>query len=301
MLFKPIETIKSMLDQVIVKPGQMIYCTDTGETFFDSSEDGRVSFSDIIFLYTEDARLALIAPLDNKIYFIRSTSTMYTYSETNGWSNLKTLASKVYDSNGNTIEDRVNSITTSKIGMTVKDVVATEDYQKTFTIPFPFTDYLSGGNQLIVQIGASWLNPVRYTISGDQLILGSIETGLEIGRSLSFIFLYNSAAVTPCTNLDGSYITNGSLGIEKVKPTFFDNVIIKTYSSKIIPGANASTIAINIPQYDSTKDSLRVYMDRMRLFADDDFSILGSNINLIGIATTASTKFVFEVDKIIKV
>ena len=83
-----IETIKSSLDSVAKVAGQLIYCTDSLETFYDTSDGSRIQMSDTIYLETEAEREALIAPLNGKIYFIRESGGIWSY-DGEAWVSIK--------------------------------------------------------------------------------------------------------------------------------------------------------------------------------------------------------------------
>ena len=57
-----IETIRDSINAVPEVQGQLIYCTDTMETFYDTSDGVRVQMGDIVYVATEAEREALLAP-----------------------------------------------------------------------------------------------------------------------------------------------------------------------------------------------------------------------------------------------
>jgi hypothetical protein len=323
---KPIETIKSNINTITVVPGQMIKCYDTGELFFDTSESERIQISDIIYINTESQRLSLLAPLNSKLYFVRETNNMYIH-DTENWYLVNnqisitttlnaatatsgvlvvkgnqvipvTMASLVYTTAGATVEDKLKDIT--RVGMLVDRVTATTDKQKTFVIPFPFTNYLENGNHMIIQLGTGWLDPERYTISSGNLVLNESETGVDIGRDVCFIFIYNSTSPGAITNLNGSLITNKTIPIDKVDDNFFNNVCIKTYNYSATPTSGTTSILVDIAEYNPNTDSISVYNGTTKLFKGTNYSLDGKNVNLIGITPDGSQTFNFEVQKITK-
>lgn len=121
----------------------------------------------------------------------------------------RTLSSAVYTESGDSIDVRLKSI--SKVGLAMRHVVATEERQQTFTIPFPFDNYLSEGNSFWLYVGGIMVDERRYYISEDGTTVTFIDTDdyVEKDRTCTFLFWYNSA--TPETGvllvMDGKYIT----------------------------------------------------------------------------------------------
>ena len=121
----------------------------------------------------------------------------------------RSLSTSVYMESGETIDVRLKSI--SKVGLAMRHVIATEERQQTFTIPFPFDNYLSEGNSFWIYVGGIMVDSRRYYISedGTQVTFIDSEDYVEKDRTCTFLFWYNSA--TPDTGvllvMDGKYIT----------------------------------------------------------------------------------------------
>lgn len=121
----------------------------------------------------------------------------------------RSLSTSVYMESGETIDVRLKSI--SKVGLAMRHVIATEERQQTFTIPFPFDNYLSEGNSFWIYVGGIMVDSRRYYISEDatQITFIDSEDYVEKDRTCTFLFWYNSA--TPDTGvllvMDGKYIT----------------------------------------------------------------------------------------------
>lgn len=121
----------------------------------------------------------------------------------------RTLSTAVYTESGDTVDVRLKSI--SKVGLAMRHVVATEERQQTFTIPFPFDNYLSEGNSFWLYVGGIMVDERRYYISEDGTTITFIDSDdyVEKDRTCTFLFWYNSA--TPETGvllvMDGKYIT----------------------------------------------------------------------------------------------
>lgn len=89
---------QSQVDSVPVIAGQLIYTTDTTNTYWDISSTERKRISDIIMLSTESARESILAPLD-KFYFVEETNELWRYSATEDWVQL-TNKRRVIDCGG---------------------------------------------------------------------------------------------------------------------------------------------------------------------------------------------------------
>lgn len=81
------ETVKAKLNTIAIESGNLIYCTDTLETYCDTSTGQRIRTGDIVYLETESNRTVLIAPLTGKIYFVKETNKLYCHNGTD-WVNL---------------------------------------------------------------------------------------------------------------------------------------------------------------------------------------------------------------------
>lgn len=121
----------------------------------------------------------------------------------------RTLSTAVYTEAGESIDVRLKSI--SKVGLAMRHVLATEERQQTFTIPFPFDNYLAEGNSFWLYVGGIMVDERRYYISEDGTTVTFIDADdyVEKDRTCTFLFWYNSA--TPETGvllvMDGKYIT----------------------------------------------------------------------------------------------
>lgn len=80
MIFKPKEVTKSKLSTVPVVAGQMITCSDTGELYFDTSTNQRVSISDFIFCETLTDLEGLQTYLTDKFYLVKEDNSIWRYN-----------------------------------------------------------------------------------------------------------------------------------------------------------------------------------------------------------------------------
>lgn len=79
-IFKPIETCKDNIDNIEVKAGQMISCSDTGELYFDTIHNGRKAISDLIMVESDSVREGLTNPIPNKLYLVLDTKFIWMYN-----------------------------------------------------------------------------------------------------------------------------------------------------------------------------------------------------------------------------
>ena len=81
-----IKVLDSQLANIKIVAGSTIYTRDTGKHFIDISDTERVQISDIIYIDTDRERIALLAPLPDKLYITRDTNKVWIYSvETGKW------------------------------------------------------------------------------------------------------------------------------------------------------------------------------------------------------------------------
>lgn len=78
---KVVSTTSDRLGQLSVDYGQLIFVRDTRELYFDHQQ-GRISYSQIIILETEEQRANMRSPV-NGFYFVKNTGVIWRYD--NGW------------------------------------------------------------------------------------------------------------------------------------------------------------------------------------------------------------------------
>lgn len=79
------------------------------------------------------------------------------------------------------------------------NVPATVNGQFRFTVPEPFTSYIDNGNDFFVTMGSTYIDPRRYTITGGQIVFSDIT--VDLGREVSFNFIYSKAAIYSPVNI----------------------------------------------------------------------------------------------------
>ena len=77
---KVVSTTSERLGQLSVDYGQLIFVKDTRELYFDHAE-GRILYSQIIILETENQRANMKAPV-NGFYFVKDTGIIWRYDGT---------------------------------------------------------------------------------------------------------------------------------------------------------------------------------------------------------------------------
>lgn len=72
---------ESKLADIAFTEGSLYFCADTGNMYLDSQTQGkRIGISlDIIYIDTESERESILAPIPNKIYFIKNSKKLYIY------------------------------------------------------------------------------------------------------------------------------------------------------------------------------------------------------------------------------
>lgn len=240
------ETLMSELSNLPIVEGQIIYCTDTRTSLYDGSGGTRIEIRNIIVLPSLDELESLMSPSKERIYVAENRiyryfngrwTEVYDSIEINdivedvdlivpvelGYSgnkiSPKVLASSVHTEEGVTLEELLaNVVVNARTSKVTKSVIAQEQMQRSFTIPFPFDDYMQSGNSFSCYLGGLWVDPIRYTVSGEKLVFNNLDDGVGLGRKLSFEFIYNSVdpSNADLQNLDGNYIADGSIPVSKL-------------------------------------------------------------------------------------
>lgn len=133
----------------------------------------------------------------------------------------RSLSTAVYMESGEPIDVRLRSI--SKVGLAMRHIVATQERQQEFIIPYPFDNYVSEGNSFWIYVGGIMVDSRRYHISedGSKIIFNDSDDYVEKDRTCTFLFWYNSA--TPDTGvllvMDGKYITPKTIETNRLANT----------------------------------------------------------------------------------
>ena len=169
--------------------------------------------------------------LDFNKVFDQDTTTILLKDTGNNIYLPVTKADSVYDTNGVTVQERLDNMT--RVGFSTTYVRATTDNQSSFEFTYPFPDYSQGGNYIEVRVGSTYIDKSRYEIienkSNDGHVYSAtinfVDESLDIGRAVNFLFIYNSADVSNGENLYlyGGLIANNSIPsgkIEKVSDSY---------------------------------------------------------------------------------
>lgn len=279
-----IKTLKSNLSNIDIKENQLIYCSDTKEAFFDL-ESKRIQIGFTIQLDSDIDRNKISIPLKNKLYIVTETNKLYRYNK--NWIEVelkedvlnlitaaqelipttivkkgvkyapKTTARNVYMNNGETVEEALERLraigTKTKMFTRTEFVVASHNYQKTFNIPFPITNYDLKNFPIIAIAKGRHLKPKEYKLTTSQLILKDDE--LMKDDIMTFIFIYAidvSENDIEATTINGVRIFAGTNEIldKREGDLWFDinNKIVKQYmngkwETVIDPGVKQGSVA----------------------------------------------------------
>ena len=133
-----IKVLDSQLANIKIVAGSTIYTRDTGKHFIDISDTERVQISDVVYIDTDKERIALLAPLPDKLYITRDTNKVWIYSvKTDKWVCLNTdttyTAGTGININGTTINNSgVRAVTAGASANQIS--VNTNGTSKTITI-----------------------------------------------------------------------------------------------------------------------------------------------------------------------
>ena len=140
----------------------------------------------------------------------------------------------------NTFNDDISLLDDHKIITEVKSYPITNKSQREFTIEIPQENYFENGGYMIASVGATFIDPERYTIEGTNLTFKDKEDWLDAGeRSLNIVYVYSNRVKIKSTikkytytndiyasgfNIplpDGNYIKNGGEFFTTIGSTHF--------------------------------------------------------------------------------
>ena len=136
MIFKPKEITKDKLDSLPILAGQMITCSDTGELYFDTSTNQRISISDFIFCETKTDLDNITTYLTDKIYLNKEDNSIWKY-------------------NGSNLVNINPKISVKKTTLGLNDLIVENNLISSFIIPFEdYTPIGNGYNLLSIYVGS---------------------------------------------------------------------------------------------------------------------------------------------------
>ena len=212
------------LEYIDVIHGQILYCIDTLETFYDNKDLYRINITvNAMYLETETEKNNIYSPLINRVYMIGENSKLYWYlddvwypmttekqlydiitdlndltpyilADDENFLAPRTIASAVYMEDGtrlSTVMKNPNILTITKTKAVYVEVI--KDNQRIFTIPYPVSDYDLARNHISFIVRGNLYEPNRYVINNDRLILNTTNSTLRKGETVLFIFYYTIA------------------------------------------------------------------------------------------------------------
>jgi len=219
------EIIRDMLGNTRLFTNQIIYCTDTKESFFDLSDEQRIILNEIIYLSTEADKDLLQYTSMTKVYYVKETGNVYkhdgliwltiqdqqdflttafssdeflqsTYSTKGLYAAMEqsiaptTLSSVVIMEDGSTLAESLEAI--DKIAVTASKSIyvhATRDKQMIIKIPYPIANYdLAQDKMAVIVRGYNFSG--KYEVKGDDLVIKNPNDALNQGEFALFIFFY---------------------------------------------------------------------------------------------------------------
>ena len=247
MIFYYTEIVKDNLDITNVIGGQFVFCTDTFDVFYDRDLETRIQIDqgDVFFLNTDEDREAILNPLKNKIYYVKSTNTPYRYN--GAWFKItdndmimqvvfdndeyvpvnfatgnkqvavNTLASQVYTTPNFTAQDEVSQLTLLKVEN--RYAYAARENQMEFEIPFPIKPYNFYRDKMNVVLRNQVISENKYTIQDDMLVFNDNYYHITPGESILFTFYYNVYIdLNAGVKLESKNIGEGTITEDKIAP-----------------------------------------------------------------------------------
>ena len=151
-----------------------------------------------------------------------------------------TTIDNVYDSNGNTLADRIGE-GMPRISFSSVSIKATTNNQTTFTFTYPCTNY---SGFIDIRIGSVYIDKTRYNIVNNMnednnystaTLTFIDDTKIEKNRKIDIFFIYDSISASKSNNIiDGASIANKSISIDKLYKT---SDLIRNDSSSIATSA----------------------------------------------------------------
>lgn len=234
---KPIATIKAELHNTMIELGQLIYCTDTLEAFYDNKPNNRIAISVTRQFNSEKQIFAITNPKTTCIYVDKSHNTLYRYSQISGWRLLEnyedcadliynatalvptvltsnnvcraplTLSSLVFNNDGSTVQDTLDTLFEKGKQITLEKktchIILDYDGQRIVDIPFPESDYDIYKFPVVVILDNKYIAPEKYALGAEQLIFcDEVGATTREGQLVTFIFAYAKMNVDEGINAD---------------------------------------------------------------------------------------------------
>lgn len=248
-----ISTNSNAMHSINISPGQVLYCGDMTETYYDTSGGKRVLINKVRYFYTDTDRLAVTVDRLNTetLYVVTSKGTFYRWSLSTDWQQVlytadlfdvvdlfenlvpstieqygtkvapRTLASQVFTKAGERVQDVLDDIT--RLGKTYRYI--TSDGSNSYEIPMPFKNYLELGNYIELYINNQYVAPKYYNIDpvGDgsrgTLTFANGYAAPSNGKEIAITYTYNTTRVrdTVYDGYNGNYIVDGTIPLRKLE------------------------------------------------------------------------------------
>ena len=232
---KPIPITRSVINSIEIIQGQLLYCIDTLENYYDIAEGIRIQLSTVVQLSTDNSRQNLDSPSTDKMYIVIETNILYVYSGTqwivvnteadctkflynadvltpttliqNGVNQApKTLASQVYFPDGSTAEEVVKQLSYEgkKITLLCKTehVVIEYDKQRIIDVPYPTSTYDIYKYPVVVIWNDKYMDPSAYALGSEQMIFNDPDIATVKGDIITLIFSYAEVIANEGINAD---------------------------------------------------------------------------------------------------
>lgn len=287
------------MPSIPISPGQILYCADLPETYYDTTGGNRVILERVAYVYGEIDRkdLPVGSLKSNVLYIVTSEAKFYKWSLATDWVQVhytsemynivdlvetlvpstikqygtnvapRTLASQVFTKDGERLEDLLDDIT--RVGKTYRYIPIEEDGLTEFELELPFDNYIELGNYIEIFVGSVWISPKRYSIVSDlsgpkattKLIFNEVDEVLLAGREISVVYTYNTARMKDMVyaGVNGNYIVDGSIPIRK----------LEKYSNDFMldDGTSVATSKAVYRSYNAINDKLNVIAGNLIAYA----------------------------------
>lgn len=239
-------TYKKDLPYINEFHGLIIHCIDSRETYYINKDLNKIEITlNTVVLEKESDLNNIISPILSRIYIIKESKNIYKY--TNRWTLVeteeslleiveasidympsvlyksedflapKTLASAVYLDDGTRLSSALDSKHLTVTKTRAIYVEAEINRQRIFNIPYPITNFDLCRNHISVIVRGLLLEPNKYVINNNRLILNSNVEPLNQGELMLFIFYYttvldlNENVVLTTKNYEDKSITTEKL------------------------------------------------------------------------------------------
>ena len=294
-----ISTNSAVMHTIEIVAGQVLYCADIPETYYDTTSGNRVILDKVVYSYADSDRLSIPAERlsSETLYVVTSTGSFYKWSLATEWvpvwytadlynvidlvENLvpstitqygtsvapRTLATQVFTKDGERVEDLLGDIT--RIGKTYRYIEVETEGQTEFDLPLPFNNYFELGNYIELYVGSVWISPKRYNVVTDastpvstvKLVFNEVEDILEVGREISVVYTYNTARAkdTVYAGVNGNYIVDGTIPIRKMAKSSDDYLLND--------GSSVATSKAVFNAYNSVNEKLNMVAGNLIAYA----------------------------------